>query len=141
MNVEVDEFGWGNKCQNLKMKVLDVGVSDVGTFKQYLDDSKRGKPPKMDGENNGSKPYEQMDDLWGVPIIFGSTPICSLVFCKLRLEVPMMKICLPESENPRKQICFFKSQAPPAAKPTGFPHFHLFSQKKTRNICKKQWQH
>ena len=21
------------------------------------------KPPKMDGENNGSKPYEQMDDL------------------------------------------------------------------------------
>ena len=22
-------------------------------------------PPKMDGENNGSKPYEQMDDLGG----------------------------------------------------------------------------
>ena len=29
----------------------------------------------MDGENNGSKPYEQMDDLGGFPIIFGSTPI------------------------------------------------------------------
>ena len=28
----------------------------------------------MDGENNG-KPYEQMDDLVGFPIIFGSTPI------------------------------------------------------------------
>ncbi len=28
----------------------------------------------MDGENNG-KPYEQMDDLGGFPIIFGSTPI------------------------------------------------------------------
>ena len=28
----------------------------------------------MDGENNG-KPYEQMDDLGGVPIIFGSTHI------------------------------------------------------------------
>ena len=30
----------------------------------------------MDGENNGSKPYEQMDDLGGIPTpIFGSTPI------------------------------------------------------------------
>ena len=28
----------------------------------------------MDGENNGSKPYEQMDDLGGKPPIFGSTP-------------------------------------------------------------------
>ena len=25
-------------------------------------------PPKMDGENNGSKPYEQMDYLGGFPI-------------------------------------------------------------------------
>ena len=30
-------------------------------------------PPKMDGENNGSKPYEQMDDLGGFPPIFGNT--------------------------------------------------------------------
>ena len=29
--------------------------------------------PKMDGENNGSKPYEQMDDLGGNTHIFGST--------------------------------------------------------------------
>ena len=35
----------------------------------------RGKTPKMDGENNGSKPYEQMDDLEGFSHIFGSTPI------------------------------------------------------------------
>ena len=28
----------------------------------------------MEGENNGSKPYEQMDDLGGFPPIFGSTP-------------------------------------------------------------------
>ena len=28
----------------------------------------------MDGENKG-KPYEQRDDLGGVPIIFGLTPI------------------------------------------------------------------
>ncbi len=28
----------------------------------------------MDGENNG-KPYEQMDDLGGFPIIFGNTHI------------------------------------------------------------------
>ena len=26
----------------------------------------------MDGENNGSKPYEQMDDLEGFPPIFGN---------------------------------------------------------------------
>ena len=30
----------------------------VGCFQQYW-------YPKMDGENNGSKPYEQMDDLGG----------------------------------------------------------------------------
>ena len=30
--------------------------------------------PKMDGLFHG-KPYEQMDDLGGVPIIFGLTPI------------------------------------------------------------------
>ena len=30
----------------------------------------RGKTPKMDGENNGSKPYEEMDDL-GVPVYLG----------------------------------------------------------------------
>ncbi len=34
------------------------------------------KTPKMDGENNGSgKPYEQMDDLGGLTIIFGNTHI------------------------------------------------------------------
>ena len=32
------------------------------------------KPPKMDGLFHG-KPYEQMDDLGGFPIIFGLTPI------------------------------------------------------------------
>ena len=32
-----------------------------------------GKPPKMDGENNG-KPYEQMGDLGGPPL-FLETPI------------------------------------------------------------------
>ena len=35
----------------------------------------RGTPTvNMDGENNG-KPYEQMDDLGGFPIIFASTPM------------------------------------------------------------------
>ena len=34
----------------------------------------------MDGENNGSKPYEQMDDFGGFTTpIFGSTPICWVV--------------------------------------------------------------
>ena len=42
----------------------------------YMDVSKnRGVFPKMDGEHNGSKPCEQMDDLGGFPIIFGLTPI------------------------------------------------------------------
>ena len=31
----------------------------------------------MDGENDG-KPYEQMDDLGGFPIIFGVPPISHL---------------------------------------------------------------
>ena len=30
---------------------------------------------KMDGENSGSKSYEQMDDLGGKPPIFGNTHI------------------------------------------------------------------
>ena len=34
----------------------------------------------MDGENNGSKPYEQMDDLGGNTPIFGSTPSCRSPF-------------------------------------------------------------
>ena len=44
----------------------------------YMGVSKnRGKNSKMDGENNGSKPYEQMDDFGGFTTpIFGSTPIC-----------------------------------------------------------------
>ncbi len=33
-------------------------------------------PPKMDGENHGSKPYEQMDDLGGKnPYFWVNTPI------------------------------------------------------------------
>ena len=33
----------------------------------------------MDGENNG-KPYEQMDDLGVKNHIFGSTPICKVLY-------------------------------------------------------------
>ena len=39
---------------------------------------KYGWAPKMDGENNGSKPYEQMDDL-GIPL-FLETPIYFIAF-------------------------------------------------------------
>ena len=35
----------------------------------------RGKPSKMDGENSGSKPYEQMDDLGVFTPIFMEHPI------------------------------------------------------------------
>ena len=35
-----------------------------------------GNDPKMDGENNGKPPYEEMDDLGGFQTpIFASTPI------------------------------------------------------------------
>ena len=42
--------------------------------------------PKMDGENNGSKPYEQMDDLGGFPIYL-ETPIYSMVVFGSRIVV------------------------------------------------------
>ena len=38
-----------------------------------LNQNRGGKPPKMDGENNG-KPYEQMDDLGGKQPLFLETP-------------------------------------------------------------------
>ena len=47
-------------------------------------------PPKMDGENNGSKPYEQMDDLGAFPYFWkhpyvkvkGEKHVClMLLFC------------------------------------------------------------
>ena len=37
----------------------------------------------MDGENNGSKPYEQMDDLGGFPI-FLETSICIYIYTLFR---------------------------------------------------------
>ena len=40
-----------------------------------LDVSKNRGGPKMDGENHGSKPYEQIDDLGGFPPIFGNTQL------------------------------------------------------------------
>ncbi len=61
-------------------------------------------PPKMDGENNGSKPYEQMDDLGGFPPIFGNTHIglgrmqgkgsaCSLKEKAIQNGVSIVKAC------------------------------------------------
>ena len=48
-----------------------------GFHLNHLDVSKnKGKTPKMDGENNVSKPYEQMDDL-GIPL-FLETTICTI---------------------------------------------------------------
>ena len=55
----------------------------------------RGRPPKMDGENNGSKPYEQMDDLGGFPPMFGGPPR-SLLCEKGRSTIPQ----LPQPAQP-----------------------------------------
>ena len=35
----------------------------------------------MDGENHGSKPYEQMDDLGGKKPLFLEIPICQVILC------------------------------------------------------------
>ncbi len=45
---------------------------------QNMGVSKNRGTPKMDGENNGSKPYEQMDDLGWFSHIFGLTPTSHL---------------------------------------------------------------
>ena len=46
---------WTKNQLLIKKEVKDMGVEPkIGCL-----------PPKMDGENNGSKPYEQMDDLGG----------------------------------------------------------------------------
>ena len=58
-------------------KVQEEGSSLPMGCKALHEPLKGGKTPKMDGENHG-KPYEQMDDLGGFPIIFGLTPIPSL---------------------------------------------------------------
>ena len=56
------------------------GICAVATFTFHMGVSKnRGETPKMDGENNG-KPYEQMDDLGGFPIIFGNSHIISFIW-------------------------------------------------------------
>ena len=46
----------------------------------------RGKTPKMDGENHGSKPYEQMDDL-GIPL-FLETSIYPIYMLFLKFHEP-----------------------------------------------------
>ena len=52
----------------------------MASYELYMDVSKnRGKkPPKWMVIYNGSKPYEQMDDLGGFPIVFGNTHIKGL---------------------------------------------------------------
>ena len=54
--------------------ILVPGNEMPGYFKEMDVSKNRGKNPKMEGENHGSKPYEQMDDLGGT-IIFGNTQI------------------------------------------------------------------
>ncbi len=53
----------------------------------------RGKTPKMDGENKG-KPYEQMDDLGGKPIIFGNTHIYIYIYVSLGIELQVNLVLL-----------------------------------------------
>ena len=63
-------FSWEKNgfSRNMKSFERSLKSGQMGVSKN------RGKTPKMDGENNGSKPYEQMDDL-GFQPIFGNTQI------------------------------------------------------------------
>ena len=70
-----------------KIQPTLISTSNVWSFQKvsqiYMGVSEnRGFSPKMDGENNGSKPYEQNGMIWGYhfPIIFGSTPIWVNIF-------------------------------------------------------------
>ena len=51
-----------------------------------------GKPPKMDGENNGSKPYEQMDDLGVFPPIFWSATQMTICFLFFRSKLSTLDV-------------------------------------------------
>ena len=67
--------------------------------------------PKMDGENNGSKPYEQMDDL-GVPL-FLETPKTTH---KKRKKLATKKT-RPRAQNPNVSFGLVYSQVPAAHLP------------------------
>ena len=59
-----------------KQKLLVKGPFGIFQETLWVFPKIGGKPPKMDGENHGSKPYEQMDDLGGKGTpIFGLTPL------------------------------------------------------------------
>ena len=82
----------------------DVVTLCIFQFGGHIGVSKNrgGKPPKMDGENNG-KPYEQMDDLGGPPL-FLETPIYPLLggsgprtwICGFSIHV----VVVPKGHNP-----------------------------------------
>ena len=83
------EFSWQKKTTLKLTASLLVGcwTKNKGDF-----------TPKMDGENNGSKPYEQMDDL-GVPL-FLETPHFNLLThphlaFKLHTKMPFLMISDP----------------------------------------------
>ena len=68
---------WTSRSRKKKLNMLE----QPGTLYKWLfgvPGNNMGVEPKivgfsskMDGENNGNHPYEQMDDFGGKPIIFG----------------------------------------------------------------------
>ena len=59
----------------VRSRLVWVGIPSWECWTWVLNQKKGGlKPPKMDGENNGSKPYEQMDDLGGKNPYFWKHP-------------------------------------------------------------------
>ena len=60
-------FGPAHWCDSCKSARREIGFIHDASIGEDVGVSKnRGiLPPKMDGENKGSKPYEQMDDLGG----------------------------------------------------------------------------
>ena len=73
--------------------MLKRNSNSINFHTMYVGVSKnRGKNPKMDGLFHG-KPYEQMDDLGGFPIIFGTTLLFHSRNCHQKPEDPVLNGC------------------------------------------------
>ena len=57
---------FGSKTRSFPIKTRVIWVPGIYYIYIYMGVSKNNGLPKMDGENHGSKPYEQMDDLGGL---------------------------------------------------------------------------
>ena len=96
------EFFSKDKLQTNKTKTsITKESTSQALFELGVSKNRGGISPKMDGENHGSKPYEQMDDLGCFPPIFGNSQLkipCFSTFWKPRWTYePLLLDCLLEA--------------------------------------------